>query len=180
MNCPYCGSQTSRQSNYCRACGMNLEGIVRAVERHLAQSSEPTAPQQNREQIGKLLGLTAVGLIFLLLIGFFLNLALETFAGIGISEATFGKIAIAVMALALPVLLGGAGLLILPAIRKELLKKGPTDHRLNSQVTADEPLLVVESSVPEMAADPFNAIASVTENTTAELKPLPTQWSSHR
>jgi hypothetical protein len=123
---------------------MNLVGIARAVERHHAQLSEPNAPQQNREQIGKLLGLSAAGLIFLLLIGFFLNLALETFAGVGISEAVFGRIAIAVMALALPVLLGGSGLLILPAIRKEVFKKGPTDHRHTDQVTANQPLLVVE------------------------------------
>jgi len=173
MNCPHCGSQTSSQSNYCRACGMDLAGIARAVERHFAHSSEPTAPQQSREQVGKLLGLSAAGLILLLLIGFFLNLALETFAGVGISEAVFGKIAIAVMALALPVLLGGAGLLILPAIRKELLKKGPTDRWHASPVTANQPLLVVEGSVPETAADPLNAIASVTEYTTAELKPQP-------
>ena len=179
MNCPHCGSQTSSQSNYCRACGMNLVGIARAVERHLAQPSEPAQVQQSREQIGKLLGLSGAGLIFLLLIGFFLNLALLTFAGVGISDAAFGRIAIAVMALALPVLLGGGGLLILPAIRKELLRKGPTDSRRAAQVTANQPSLVVEGSLPETAADPFNAVASVIENTTAELRPLPPQRSSH-
>jgi len=158
---------------------MNLEGIVRAVERHLAQSSEPAQAQQNREQLGMRLGLSAAGLIFLLLFGFFLNLALLTFVGVGISEAAFGKIAIAVMALALPVLLGGVGLFVLPAIRRELLRKRSTDCPRAAEVTANQPSHVVEGSAPETAADPFNAIASVTEYTTAELRPQPPLGSSH-
>jgi hypothetical protein len=152
---------------------MNLEGIARAVERHLAHLSEPAQLQQNREQIGKLLGLGATGLILLLPLTFFLNLALVTITGVGISEAAFGKIAIAVMALALPVLFIGISLWLLPAIRKELLKGVPTNWRRAAQATENHSSLVAQGSSPKTPADRFDAIASVTEYTTAELKPQP-------
>ena len=122
MNCPHCGRATASDSNYCRACGMNLEGIAKAVERHLAELSEPAEPRKDWQPVGKLMGLSAAALIFLLILGFFINLALVTVAGVGIGEAAFAKLAIAVMVLALPVLLGGTVLIVVPAIPKELFK----------------------------------------------------------
>jgi hypothetical protein len=109
-------------------------------------------------------------LIFLLLLGFFLNLALVTITGVGISEAAFGKIAIAVMAFALPVLFGGMGLWLLPAIRKELLNGRPTNQRRAAEASPNQESLA-EGSLPERLADRLDAISSVTEYTTAELKP---------
>ena len=165
MNCPHCGRATSGDSNYCRACGMNLEGIAKAVERHLAEVTDPPGPRKDWQQVGKFMGLSAAGLIFLLILGFFLNLALVTFAGVGIDEAAFGKIAIAVMVLALPVLFGGTGLMVVPALSKELFKAK----------TAARDRFSPKEPPPQLpSADRFDAISSVTEHTTAELE-LPPQ-----
>jgi hypothetical protein len=144
---------------------MNLEGIAKAVERHLADLSDPTEPQKDWQQIGRLMGLSAAALICLLILGFFINLALVSVAGVGIGEAAFGKIAIAVMVLALPVLFGGTALIVVPAIAKELSKAKTTTRE---RFSPKEP-------PPELpSADRFDAISSVTEHTTAESE-LPPQ-----
>ena len=167
MNCPHCGTPTSDSPKYCRSCGMNLEGVARAVERHIAELSEPAEPQkkkEKREYIGKLMGLGAIALIFLLLAGFFINLALVGIAGVGISEAAFGKIAIALMAVALPLLFGGFGLIVTPVIFKELFKAKSTKR---DRISQDKSL----RELPPAAR--FDSIPSVVEHTTTELELRP-------
>jgi len=149
---------------------MDLHGIADAVERHLAEVSDPAQSHKKRAQTGTVMGLIGTALIFLLIVGFFINLALATVTGIGINEATFGKIAIMVMALALPILFGGAGLMIFPAIQRGLFKTRSTDSRLALQGTAKQAPLASNGTLLESPAGRFDAISSVTEHTTAELE----------
>jgi hypothetical protein len=52
MNCPSCGTETSKNQKFCRSCGMGLQMISQAVAKHLstADSSEPPVESEASEQ----------------------------------------------------------------------------------------------------------------------------------
>lgn len=69
MHCPNCGKETSTDQKFCRACGMNLEVVSKAVESHQSgsDSDKPASKYENSavRQLGMILFLG----IILLMIG---------------------------------------------------------------------------------------------------------------
>jgi hypothetical protein len=64
MFCPNCGAKNSVEQNYCRGCGLKLEGVVEAVAEQFP-SEEYAALQRRKERFGKLgvLSLSIAGFV---------------------------------------------------------------------------------------------------------------------
>jgi hypothetical protein len=164
MHCPNCGQKTSPELKFCRACGMKLDSVARALSSHLEGEEPETAPGMGGEK--KSAGLQNKRVYSLIYIGLamsFLGPAIAVLGqgvwgakSAGILIALLGMFSVAIGALPVAARFDRALLRSLggkektPGAGPELIKKS-------------EPVLNLTP------ADDFEPVASVTESTTRDL-----------
>ena len=79
MHCPNCGTKTSEEQKFCRACGLGLEKVVQILgEQMSAQLDESMLARKERlERLGMIaLSIFGAGLLGLLIYGVVYKLSL--------------------------------------------------------------------------------------------------------
>ena len=111
MHCPACSSPAAEQQKYCRACGMNLDGLAERVALHQGTMSAANSRFDSFFiRLGTLMAIGGGGMLMLLVFlaiinevfGFFINTSIDDIAT---------KVAVAI---GLPLLFFGIGFVALP------------------------------------------------------------------
>lgn len=151
MYCPNCGSKTSTDQNFCRACGLGLEKIALSLTEQL-----PTKPnlslQQQKERFEKLgVGaLSVFGLGLLIFIGYAVGYKMLT------SDASLLS-KLAVIGLVIMIACGFASVILFAKaneVGQEATKRKPQDLPSN------------ESTKELLTEGHFEPVPSVTDRTT--------------
>jgi uncharacterized membrane protein YuzA (DUF378 family) len=101
MYCPNCGTKTSEDQNFCRACGLGLEKIALSLSEQMPTRIDESL-QARKERLEKL-GLAALGVFGLGIVGFLayaIGYKLVTNQGILGAMATIGLFIMIVCGLA--------------------------------------------------------------------------------
>lgn len=150
MFCPNCGKTISAESKFCRACGLNLEGVAQSLAEQLPQAEPDTDLQRRQRRIEQLLSVVigSAFTVFVLAILWALIYKIIIVKGEILEGSIFlGLFLAAVTALILVV--------YRESLRESLAK------RRKSQTTLAEGRLT--GKLPESSFEP---ITSVTERTT--------------
>ena len=153
MYCPNCGSQTSTDQKFCRACGLGLEKIALSLNEQLpARLDQSLIARQDRLEK---LGLGALSVFGLGVLGFLLYAVAQKLL---VSQGSL----LTILALVGLVIMLGCGLLsvILFARAKEL-KEQASKRQL--QPNANEPSAPTKELLPESRLEP---VPTVTDRTT--------------
>jgi len=153
MFCPNCGSKNSVEQNYCRGCGLKLDAIVNAVSEQFP-SKEFVDLQRRKEMFAR------IGLFCLAFAGF-IGFALLLFQAALYKMILFGPEVL--FSSAIGAVIGFLLLSVLFFNYPKIFMKPK-----NLPPDADPPAAVVTAKLIEDR--PFDPVASVTENTTENLK----------
>ena len=149
MYCPNCGTKTSLDQNFCRACGLSLEKTALSVAEQLPAKVDQSL-QARKERLEKL------GMIALSIFGFGV-LSLLVY-GIGFKLIDKGMLGILAMLGVLIMLVCGLGSVILFAQAKDLDEKS-TRRRPANLTSGNE-------TTKELSEGHFEPVPSVTDRTT--------------
>jgi hypothetical protein len=153
MYCPNCGKENAPDQSYCRACGLKLDGVARAVAEILP--SEENAALRRRKRILETLGQGALYITGMIaLMSFIFAAAFYKLIVFG-PEVLFWASAIALAVFAML----GAGLI---GYSKLFLPHAATDDRTD---TTDE-IASIPTTGKLIEDRPFEPVPSVVENTT--------------
>lgn len=150
MYCPNCGTKTSLEQNFCRACGLSLEKTALSLSEQLPAKVDQSL-QAQKERLEKL-GVAALSV-------FGLGVLSLLVYGIGIKLIDKGVLGILAMLGVLIMLVCGLGSVILFARAKELDEK--------SAKRPQQDLSSGSGSTKELLAEGhFEPVPTVTERTT--------------
>ncbi len=150
MYCPNCGTKTSIDQNFCRACGLSLEKTALSVSEQLPAKVDQSL-QAQKERLEKL------GVVALSIFG--LGVLSLLVYGIGIKLIDKGVLGILAMLGVLIMLVCGLGSVILFARAKELDEKSTRRPQQN--------LSNGSGSTKELLSEGhFEPVPTVTERTT--------------
>ena len=162
MYCPACSSQAKDEQKFCRACGFNLQRIIPLVGEH---EQTPKLSEKARRVLKKIeylgLGIGGSGIARIAGTGIFILLALS-FLGPEV-KSTMGPIWDKVFGIGLLLILKGAFLFTAPWLLKEFFP-----FKSLRQVSND--VAKTKELLPEPHLEP---LASITEQTTRNLEPIP-------
>ncbi len=157
MYCPACGSQAKDEQKFCRACGFNLQPILPLVGEH---EQAPKLSEKTRRVLKKIeyLGLGIGGSGFALIVGtgIFILLALSF---LGPEAKSMSPMWNKLFGVGLLLILKGAFLFTVPWLLKEFFP-----FKSLGQVRNDV------AKTKELLPEPH---ASITEQTTRNLEPIP-------
>lgn len=162
MHCPNCGTQASGEQKFCRACGIGLQAISQALAEELAvagldQSGGELADSvrsriKKFERWGAITGLSGLGMIALMIIS--IVVSMPFFKAFDIDpKFYFDNILPWILALALPLLFTGGGLMVYAGV----LKKRPYHQPLQppalpqADTTSKLPPASYQDPVPSVA-----------------------------
>ncbi len=152
MHCPNCGQETSAELKFCRACGMKLDSVARALNEHIGSDVPVVAAKKDGETLSVRRffnsGFIGVALMF---IGIVIGVA---------GQGTWGaKTAAVILSL-----LG-----ILMMVYRFLPMAARYDRELLSSVGKKEIPKAEPEKLELPSADEFKPVPSVTEGTTRNL-----------
>lgn len=158
MFCPACGSAANSAQKFCRACGLNLDGLAERVALHQGTMSvTKNRFDQLLTRIGMWMAISGGGLFILMMLFAIISSAFDL-----VNNDTTDNIGEKVLAIALPLVFFGIGLFSLPHI----LRHQKSQRQLSPQ--APQAVTTAELAPPLLPTD----IASVSEATTRHLEPV--------
>jgi len=152
MHCPNCGQKITSDLKFCRACGMKLNSVVKAVNEHLGGGGEISTEKTSERAMVARLGRSLFYGVIVLFIGVAISVVGKensTIKTLGVLTALLG-VFLMMYAVISPMMRAGAA--SRPAKKKDLPE--------------EKPQLELESAED---FEPVGVVASVTEGTTKDL-----------
>jgi hypothetical protein len=150
MYCPNCGTKTSKDQHYCRACGLGLEKIALTVAEQLPTKVDPGL-QAQKERLEKL-GVAALSVFALGSLGFVLYLIIQKIISKGDLLTVFGMLGFLIMVVC------GLASVFLFAKAKDVSEKSTKRQQQN---------LASDNQTKELLSEGhFEPVPTVTERTT--------------
>jgi len=171
MHCPNCGTPAPADQKFCRACGISLQLVAQVLADELAAAQsnkslvevvKTTERQKNFEHWGKIISLSGMAMLMLLVGSLFVFIGLNKV--FGVSFDLLNLIGPVMMAIAIPLLFVGVGVMVYPRLAKEL-----------SGLKSPQPLAEATTKLPP--ARHSESRHSVIEPTTELLETSPTKTS---
>lgn len=152
MHCPNCGQQTSSEVKFCRACGLKLDSVVRAVGEHNIADPTKAGKERNTGANNSFFNPLLLGIVILFI-------GITTFIA---GQGLWGATTVATVLTLLGLLITGYNFIPMAArYDRQLLKSRQNGEKREIEKIEPKP------SLPE--GEDFNPVSSITEGTTRDL-----------
>lgn len=151
MHCPNCGQKTSSEVKFCRACGMKLDSVARAVSEHKGEPEfiAPDSTDRDRQFLRTFVSVLSVGFLIVF---------------IGVVMVILGKPIYWVKTTGALLAVIGVFIAIFGSIYATILESKKEGHSRSPKRELEE---TVVTALP--SGDGFRPASSVTESTTRDL-----------